>query len=437
MVHFFKKTLLILILILSTIISISHTYSATWYLTLTPESSNSDITKIQTLFKTLSIYAWEADWNYNSIKSDIIAFQVNKKIIENSDSDWAWYIWPKTYAALTNFYWKEFSDAYGDIFDIQITPEWENRTFIVSAYYSPLPGQKKYATWSYARDIRLNWQWTHWASWVAVHPWFIAAPSNYTFGTKIYIEWLGVGTVEDRWWAIVNAWKRWHEHDRLDIWMWYWDEWLTRALNWWKKTVSWKIVSKDSPNTIEYSWERVDRWDSLAIEITPESSGADIAKMQEFFEEANLYSGDIDWNYDNFKSSIIDFQIENNVIKTRTSNWNWYIWTKTITKLEQIYPEIFLVDKRKELEETQEKIEEKVIITTTTDNLTVGQKQQIDNIVTVLNNSLEKKYSQDKLILTTEKYKMSQRIFNLINQVEEKVTKEKIQYLYDEFKKNI
>jgi len=64
----------------------------------------------------------------------------------------------------------------------------EETYFVVTAYYSPLEGQSKYTTWSYAWDIRLNGQWHTTASGKEVFPGLLAGPANYPFGTKIYFE---------------------------------------------------------------------------------------------------------------------------------------------------------------------------------------------------------------------------------------------------------
>ncbi|MBU0668223.1 hypothetical protein KJ951_03160, partial [Patescibacteria group bacterium] len=44
------------------------------------------------------------------------------------------------------------------------------RTYIISAYYSPLPGQLKYVTGSYQGDIRLNGGGVHGADGTPVYP---------------------------------------------------------------------------------------------------------------------------------------------------------------------------------------------------------------------------------------------------------------------------
>lgn len=84
----------------------------------------------------------------------------------------------------------------------------ENRKFIVTAYYSPLPDQSFYLRGSYEADIKLNGGGTHGASGKAVYPGMLAGPKTYAFGTKVYLEGLGVGTVDDRGGAIVSSGSR-------------------------------------------------------------------------------------------------------------------------------------------------------------------------------------------------------------------------------------
>jgi len=120
------------------------------------------------------------------------------------------------------------------------------KLFIVTAYYSPLPNQKVYLKWSYEWDIRLNWNWIAWASGKKVFPWMLAAPKSYSFWTKLFLEWFWTWEIADRWWAIVTLDNWWEKIDRIDIWMWHGEEWLKRALSWWKRKVYWKIVENDS-----------------------------------------------------------------------------------------------------------------------------------------------------------------------------------------------
>lgn len=117
----------------------------------------------------------------------------------------------------------------------------EPKFYEVTAYYSPLPDQYHYWQWSYEAEKKMNGEWKAWASWKEVFNGMIAAPKNYVFGQKIYIDGFGRGEVSDRWWAIVtaadneNTWL-----DRIDIWAWYGEEWLMRALTIGRKVVEWK-----------------------------------------------------------------------------------------------------------------------------------------------------------------------------------------------------
>lgn len=112
------------------------------------------------------------------------------------------------------------------------------QTFVISAYYSPLPCQNKYATGGYESDIRLNGHGIHGADGTSVYPGMIAAPKTYSFGTKLHIPGVGIVAVHDRGGAIVPAGERDNSYDRLDIWMGYGDKGLKRALDWGKRTVN-------------------------------------------------------------------------------------------------------------------------------------------------------------------------------------------------------
>lgn len=79
------------------------------------------------------------------------------------------------------------------------------RKFVVTAYYSPLPGQSLYLRGSYEADIRLNGNGTNGASGKEVFAGMLAAPKTYAFGTRIELSGIGIGIVEDRGGAIVVA----------------------------------------------------------------------------------------------------------------------------------------------------------------------------------------------------------------------------------------
>ena len=298
---------------------------------ITPESNREKVKKLQTFFKNLWLYNWEIDWKYENVKSNIIAYQIKTWIIQNENDWWAWYFWKKTVKALAEDFQDDFI-RYKDIIKKEETNFWY-KTFIVTAYYSPLPNQKRYITWSYSWDKIRNWEWKITASWKGVFPWLLAAPRNYDFWTKIYFDSIWVWIVEDRWSAIVNSGERWYKHDRIDIWTWYWDEWLQRAINWWKRQVKWKIV----PNDVAVNIELSDNIIPKSFSVTPNSSSSDVEKLQILFKNLWLYNWEIDWKYENIKNYLINYQVSNWIISSKDNDNAGYFWPKTIASLRRKY----------------------------------------------------------------------------------------------------
>ena len=109
--------------------------------------------------------------------------------------------------------------------------------FMVSAYYSPVPGQKNYMRGSYEADLKLNGNGTNGADGTEVFPGMIAAPKTYSYGTVIDLPDLGVGAVHDRGGAIVEK----SYYHRIDLWMGKGDEGLYRAMNWGMRRVTGKV----------------------------------------------------------------------------------------------------------------------------------------------------------------------------------------------------
>lgn len=99
--------------------------------------------------------------------------------------------------------------------------------FILTAYYSPLPGQCCYVKGGYRADKLLNGEGTHGADGTPVYPGMIAAPASYPFGTVVSLPGIGRFTVHDRGGAITELAGGAH---RLDIWVGEGEEGLARAL---------------------------------------------------------------------------------------------------------------------------------------------------------------------------------------------------------------
>ena len=224
---------------------------------------------------------------------------------------------------------------------INVSADSNKGYFVVTAYYSPLPGQEYYLTGDYESEKRLNWQWIAWASWKSVFSWMLAAPKNYKFWTKIYLEWLWIWEVSDRGWAIVNAGNRGYSYDRIDVWMWYGDVWLKRALYWGKRTIKWHFVSSDSNVTLDYNKIASPSWATnwlskissiFTMWLWKWSNIESVKKLQQILTETGLYNWIINWIYNSEVIDIIyDFQIENSLIENWSTYWAWYWWKSTRT----------------------------------------------------------------------------------------------------------
>lgn len=211
--------------------------------------------------------------------------------------------------------------------------------FIVTAYYSPLPDQDFYITGDYEKEVILNGEWIRGASWKGVFPGMLAAPKKYNFGTKIELEWIGVGSVEDRGWAIVEAWKRGYEYDRIDVWMWYGEEWLKKALSWGKRKVKGKVLNTWETNinlnnikTLNYALSYAKKSDTSIFSkwIGIESEKEDIKDLQKILQKNGYYTWEIDGTYNKeIINSVFSFQIKKGIITSANDFWAWYWGNKT------------------------------------------------------------------------------------------------------------
>lgn len=201
------------------------------------------------------------------------------------------------------------------------------KTFVISAYYSPLRGQEHYATGNYESDIRLNGNGTNGADGTPVYAGMVAAPKIYPFGTKLSIPGVGVVAVHDRGGAIVPAGERGFSYDRLDIWMGYGDAGLRRALSWGLRTVEVTVYGVD-PSIKEEVYlegfsaaEAVVRDVILAPDLFPDdlwvlSESADVARLQETLRSLGHYSGEVSGRYDEAtRAAVVSFQIAEGVIQ--------------------------------------------------------------------------------------------------------------------------
>ncbi|MBI4234725.1 peptidoglycan-binding protein [Candidatus Peregrinibacteria bacterium] len=272
---------------------------------------------------------------------------------------------------VTALFISPFSEHHGvlveaDEFDDLSYPY--EQTFVISAYYSPLPCQNKYVTGSYEGDIRLNGGGVRGADGTPVFPGMIAAPRTYDFGTKIYIPGVGITEVHDRGGAIVTASNRGHVYDRLDIWMGYGDKGLKRALGWGKRTVNSTVYGPNDDVAVEiildgYSSDEANANDCSQVsqggpiltdlpDVRPKSnssktgysgslslgmSGNGVLALQTELTKLNFFKGPITGFFgDLTKHSVFKFQQSQNLVKSENDVGAGIFGPRTKDRLNEI-----------------------------------------------------------------------------------------------------
>lgn len=127
---------------------------------------------------------------------------------------------------------------------------WE-QDFVITAYYSPMPGQCCYVRGGFEADKILNGEGHTAADGTPVYPGMLAAPSSYAFGTRIVLHGIGTFTVHDRGGAIHVLDSGAH---RLDIWVGSGEEGLARALAFGVQRIRgtvYSVVSKKPENDFD------------------------------------------------------------------------------------------------------------------------------------------------------------------------------------------
>jgi len=211
------------------------------------------------------------------------------------------------------------------------------RTFIVTAYYSPLPDQNFYVTGSLAGDKRLNGNGTHGADGTPVYPGMIAAPGTYAFGTRISCPGYSDGEIHDRGGAIVKAGVRNNAHDRLDFWAGHGDEALKTALYWGKRTLTCTVYPPNHSPAEQYVNLPQGNLSNFAKNFLKKPSSAIVsapvsteipARYKQLLENLGYNPED--------KASRVAFQMRHQIIDSETDPSAGNIGPNTKTKLEQI-----------------------------------------------------------------------------------------------------
>ena len=174
----------------------------------------------------------------------------------------------------------------------------QEKTFVVTAYYSPKSWQAFYYKNDYESEKKLNWEWLYWASGKWVFNGMIAASSSYDFGWLVYFPSLGgIWEIADRWWAIVHAWEQWQSYDRIDVWMWTWELGLVKALVFGKQTITGYYCDAA---TVKAKWIKDKIWFNL-----------DVIPIQKYFFDSTLFIQEL--NYD--RTDVWVYKLQEYLIK--------------------------------------------------------------------------------------------------------------------------
>ncbi len=186
--------------------------------------------------------------------------------------------WPQLYPAsiiLTSLVCSIASPVYA-------VEEPHQQDFVVTAYYSPKPNQCCYYRGSYEAEITFNGGGTKGADGTKVYPGMIAAPREYSFGTRISLPELGVvGTVHDRGGRII-AWD--NDTHRIDLWMGEGEEGLARSLEWGARKMTGTVYPAGGAQPAE-------KW-SLALFPSPASALALLPKASDASSMLSATFGD-------------------------------------------------------------------------------------------------------------------------------------------------
>jgi peptidoglycan hydrolase-like protein with peptidoglycan-binding domain/3D (Asp-Asp-Asp) domain-containing protein len=190
------------------------------------------------------------------------------------------------------------------------------QTFIISSYYSPLPGQAHYFKGSYERDITLNGGGVHGADGTAVYPGMAAAGKNIPFGTKMDIPGFGIVTVHDRGGAIKS--------NRIDLWMGAGEEGLERALGWGMRTLEVTVYGPNSGMQDSVNWTSIPvanlqqflvPTEHFRSDLALQDEGDDVIELQRFLRKFGYFEREPTGYFgEETRAAVQKFQLENKVI---------------------------------------------------------------------------------------------------------------------------
>lgn len=275
-------------------------------------------------------------------------------LAKNSIKNWAIAVLTISFVLVwgTSLTWAQTASAEAEVVNVSATTESAtvddakasafpyNKAFVVSAYYSPLPGQAHYATGSYEGDIRLNGGGVRGASGAPVNIHMIAAPPSFAFGTKITCPGIGTGVVQDRGGAIKGS--------RLDKWMGYGDVGLKRALQYGKRSANCIVHGiDDSIPVVSYidGYSEAEKFIQGVIttptvfvdDLFSDSQGGEVKLLQEHLKELGYYHDAINAEYgEATRKAVFKFQKDFGIVDDESELGAGNFGPQTRMKLEAI-----------------------------------------------------------------------------------------------------
>lgn len=232
------------------------------------------------------------------------------------------------------------------------------QTFLVSAYYSPLPNQQSYVWGSYEADKRVNGEGVRGADFTKVYAGMLAAPSSYPFGTKIYIPGFGTGTVHDRGGKINES----GNGDRIDVWMGWGDDGRKRALQWGMKTVTGTIKPWDTQDNVQinflpashqknYGTNNIQTENNQKEILSLGNKGQSVTNLQNFLHKRGYLTVEPTGYFGNKTTqAVILFQLDYNIIANKDEFGSGVFGPKTRAQAEKIWNDP-VITKNKEIDE--------------------------------------------------------------------------------------
>lgn len=138
---------------------------------------------------------------------------------------------------------------------------------------------------------------------------------------------------------IINNWRCIQELQNITV------DPLAFLETWWAILNNIKIneITVKKQNTTKTNVKN--SWNASTIfnnTIYIDSAFDDIVEVQKIYRSLWYYNWKIDWNYNSIINDIIKYQLDKNIISSRSEDWAWYFWPKTRAQTKKDYDKYLL-----------------------------------------------------------------------------------------------